>query len=69
MSVSTVNDLSDQVEKAGQFDTIASSIPVTVPGGSSDNTALAIGMSIVAHLVIMFITITTTIVIVLLAFR
>ena len=65
MSVSTVNDLSSQVEEAGQFDTIAMSVQVTVPGQFSTTPSvqvitIAIGVSI--PVVIVFITITTTII-------
>ena len=68
VSVSTVNDLSDQVEAAGQFDSIASSLQVTVPGGPSDNTTIAIiGVSITV--VILFITTAAMIVIFLFAIR
>ena len=92
ITVSTVSDLSNQVEEDGHFNATASSILVTLPGqvtvpgqlsatpspvlvqvtdpgGLSNNTTIAIGVSIAAHLVMMFITIATTIVIVLLAVR
>ena len=87
VTVSTLNDLSSQIEEAGRYNVTASSIlvtlprrvtvpglysttaSITVPRGSSNNTAVAIGVSIVAHLVIMFVTIATTIVIALLAMR
>ena len=61
VSVSTFSDLSDQVEEAGQFSTIASTQEVTVLGGTSNNTAIAVGVSIAV--VIVFIIIATVLVV------
>ena len=61
VSVVTVNELTSQVEEE-RFNTIAASMTVTVPGCPSDNIAIAIGVSVVVHLVFMLIIIATIVI-------
>ena len=61
ISVVTVNELTGVVPDE-EFGSIAAIMSVTVPGGSPDSTAIAIGVSVVVQLAFMLIVIATIVI-------